>query len=307
MTDADKHNEPGKQWRGRTQGSPAMHRLLIWLLRRWPLWMFYFFAAVFMIPGYLLFTPGTRHALRLYYRHVNIRYSIISLFRSYYNFAKAIIDRFAAYAGKRFDIEMVDNHYFTELESRPGGFVMLGAHEGNYELTGYSLKLRHKPMTALLFGGEVDAVMRGRERLFGGNNINIVAVRPGTIDHVFTLNDALSRGEIVSIPADRTFGSSKVIDVTLCGGQAALPLGPFALAASRCVPAVAVFMIKTGYKRYRLTVRSIRLNEDETGLPQRSRAEAMCRRYASALEEMMREYPYQWYNYFDFWREDAHE
>jgi len=296
-----------RQWRGRTHGTGSMHRLLIWLMRRWPLWMFYFFAAVVMVPPYLLFTPSARRSLRHFYRHVGLRYNIVNLYRSYYSFARAICDRFAAYAGKTFEIEMVNNEAYRELEAGDGGFIMFGSHEGNYELTGYSLKLTRKRLNALLFGGEANAVMHGRHEMFDRNNINIITVVPGSIDHVFSINEAMARGEIVSIPADRAFGSQKELTVLFLGAEAHLPLGPFILAATHRAPSIAVFMMKTGYRSYRLIVRRIMLKSSEMTLPTRLRAELLCHRYAVALEEIVRQYPYQWYNYFDFWHEEERD
>lgn len=292
-----------RRWSGRTQGSGFMHRSLIWMLSRWPLWIFYGVAALFVVPGYITATPRARRALRQLYRHIGVRYTPAALFRSYYSFARAIIDRFAAYAGRRFDITMIDNEIYRELERGDRGFIMFGSHLGNYELTGYSLELKYKPMNALLFGGEADAVMSGRRRLFGDNNIRIITVTPGTYDHVFAINEALTRGEIVSIPADRTFGSGRALSVMFCGQQAHFPLGPFMLAATRDVPTVAVFMVKTGYRSYKLITSRVSLDSSEYELGTRLRAEALCRRYANLLEQQLMANPYQWYNYFEFWGE----
>ena len=39
-------------------------------------------------------------------------------------------------------------------------------------------------------------------------------------------------------------------------------------------------------------------------MPPRKRAEALVRQYALLLEQTVRQYPEQWYNYFNLWTDD---
>ncbi len=243
-----------------------------------------------------------REGVKSFLKHARLPYGPVALYRSFNSFSRAIIDRFAAYAGKHFDITLAANHHFLELESSTGGFIMLGSHLGNYELTGYSLRQTHKPLNVVLFGGEAEVVMQGRRNLFGQKRIKIICVTPGSLDHVFDIRAALERDEIVSIAADRTFGSSKAVDVMFMGEQAPFPLGPFILAATHNTPVLAVFMLRKGYKRYESVCYPVKLDESEITLSVRLRAEVLCRRYATILQQVALDYPEQWYNYYDFWK-----
>lgn len=275
---------------------------MLTMLKACPLWVSYGFASVFLVPGYMLFSRKGRNSVKEFLKHAGKSYNICALYRSFNSFSRAIIDRFAAFAGRHFEITLADNHHFLKLETSESGFIMLGSHLGNYELTGYSLRQTRKPLNVVLFSGEAEAVMRGRRNLFGQKNINIISVLPDSLDHVFNLNAALDRGEIVSIAADRTFGSSKSVDVRFMGKLAPLPLGPFILAATHNVPVLAVFMLKRGYKRYEAVCYPVTLDDSEITLSTRLRAEVLCRRYATILQQVALNNPEQWYNYYDFWR-----
>jgi predicted LPLAT superfamily acyltransferase len=61
--------------------------------------------------------------------------------------------------------------------------------------------------------------------------------------------------------------------------------------------------IYCGGNRYRVVFEPI---ADFSGVERRDREEAIRRavvRYAARLESYCREYPYNWFNFFDFWAE----
>ena len=83
------------------------------------------------------------------------------------------------------------------------------------------------------------------------------------------------------------------------GAEAPFPLGPFAVLARYELPALAVFALKTSVRGYRLLVR--RLPTPPAGLRRLQRAEWLARAFAEELERVVRSYPDQWFNFFDFW------
>ena len=103
---------------------------------------------------------------------------------------------------------------------------MLSSHIGNYEIAGYTLVSKTKAMNALVFGGEKATVMQGRQAMFSYTNIHMIQLRQGDASYLFELNDALARGEILSIPADRSLGSAKSVEAT-ARHAGAFPAGTF--------------------------------------------------------------------------------
>ena len=103
------------------------------------------------------------------------------------------------------------------------------------------------------------------------------------------------------MPGDRLFGSSKSFSCPFFGDPAPFPAGPFMLAAQRSVAMVAVFVMKESVHRYRLFVKRIGEKLDQA-LPSRVRAEAMANEFAANLENVVRMYPTQWFNFYDFWK-----
>lgn len=290
-----------KQWDGTTYGNGLMHRWLIGLLRRIDVRIIYVFAYVFVVPP-CLFRPG----YKFIYRYFRERFGLSPLaafWKTYLQhgmFAQAIIDKFAMYAGKRFDIDIEGYEHFERLAKRPEGFVQLSSHVGNYEIAGYSLVAENKPFNALVFFGEKASVMENRMKMFEHTNIRMIPIRED-MSHLFELDSALSNGQTVSIPGDRIWGSSKAVNVNILGHEARLPMGPFKVITTRALDAIVVHVVKVAARRYKIFVTPLNYDKEAS---RNTQVEQLSTQYAAEVERVVRLYPTQWYNYFPFWRSE---
>jgi len=226
--------------------------------------------------------------------------AFVNVYKNHFVFGQIILDRFAMYAGKNFLITSEGEDRFKELVAGESGFMMLSSHVGNYELAGYSLSSGSKKFSALVFAGETETVMKNRNQMFSRNGISMIPMK-ADMSHIFELNSALVNGEIVSMPGDRIFGSQKSVSCMFMGKEAAFPMGPFVLAVQRNVPALATFVMKVSARKYRIIIREIGCGEAAT---KAEKIQAMAQNFATELETVMKQYPTQWFNYFDFWKED---
>jgi predicted LPLAT superfamily acyltransferase len=288
-------------WDGTTYGSGGMHRWLIRLLRCLDVRILYVFSDIFVIPVCMIFRPGGR----IIYRYFRRRHGLgrwKSVWKTYVNhclFSQVVIDRFAMYAGKRFQVNIEGYDAFLRLSERPEGFVQLSAHVGNYELAGYSLRAESKMMNALVYFGEKASVMENRHRMFSGNNIRMIAVKPD-MSHLFEMDRALCDGEILSMPADRFSGSEKGLSFRFLDAEARFPMGPFSVATMRGLDVLAVNVMKTGTKRYTIFVLPLSYDKEA---PRKEQIRQLGQAYVNELERVVRQFPEQWYNYYDFWNE----
>lgn len=300
--------ESGKRtrWSGKTGGRPWMQCVLIAWFRYANMRISYFMMGC-IVPFYMLFSRKGYLSMYRFFRE-RLVYSPLKAFGyvylNHYTFGQVILDRFAAYAGKTFRFEIDGNEYFEHLVNNETGFIQLSSHVGNYELAGYSLVTRKKRFHALVFPGETETVMKNRNRLFALHNIGMVPVK-ADLSHVFLINNALSYGDIVSMPGDRIFGSRKSVSCPFFGADARFPLGPFAMVARREVPALAVFVMKETISRYRILVRQVEIPPSvAVNLSRKEKEKALARVFAGELECVVRRYPTQWFNYYDFWNQE---
>ncbi len=254
-------------------------------------------------PFYMVFNHNGYLSIYRYFRQCH-KYgrakSFWNVYLNHFRFGQIIIDRFAMYAGKSFNVFIEGQELFEELDNKDEGFVIVSSHIGNYELAGYSLQPQRKIFNVLIFGGETQQVMEGRNAMFSNKRMNMIPLADD-MSHIFRINEALAEGNIVSIPGDRIFGSPRYVFAKFLGKEARFPLGPFATAAQRNIGMLAVFIMKENISSYKIIVKSI---DSDTDINRKERVKVMVSTFASHLESVLRKYPEQWFNYYNFWNNE---
>ena len=293
------NSELKEQWAGTTYGNEWMHKWLIRMLRCMDVTVLYAFVAVFVIPVCLVLNPSRGIAYRYFRRRIGYG-RLKSAWKTYVNhclFGQVVIDKFAMYAGKKFHIEIEGEEHFLNLAAQEEGFVQLSAHIGNYEIAGYTLVSKSKRFNALVYAGEKASVMRNRDKMFAGTNVGMIAIS-SDMSHLFEIERALENGEIVSMPADRIFGSKKDMEHDFLGAKARFPIGPFSVATMRGLDVLAVNVMKTSLRGYKIYVTPLQYDKTAT---RQEQIRQLSQAYVSELERRVRQYPTQWYNYFEYW------
>lgn len=291
-----------QEWAGTTYGNAWMHKWLIRMLRHIDVRILYLFVAIFVIPVCLVLNPSRGIAYRYFRRRIGYG-RLKSAWKTFVNhclFGQVVVDKFAMYAGKQFDVEIENYNEFTTRASRKEeGFVQLSAHIGSYEIAGYTLAVEGKSFNALVFAGEKASVMQNRDKMFAGTNIKMIAIQQD-MSHLFEIDKALTDGGIVSMPADRINGSQKCIEHVFLGAKAKFPLGPFSVATMRGLDVLAVNVMKNSLLGYKIYVTPLAYDKEAS---RQEQIRQLSSAYVAELEKRVRQYPTQWYNYFEFWQE----
>jgi len=292
-----------KEWTGVTGGNTLGQKALLFLFHFVNVTVGYVVLAS-VVPFYMLFGKGYLPVYRYFRKHFS--YSPVKAFyKTYINhliFGACMLDRFAVYAGRKnfFSLQITGNDEFHKLLDEEKGFIIASSHVGNFELSGYMLKQEKKRINALVFGGETKEIMENRMKFFNVNNISIIPVF-GDMSHIFAVNKALSSGEIVSMPCDRNFGSAKSVECEFLSGKAEFPIGAFSLAVHFDVPVVSLFVMKESVSNYHVYVKPVAL-QNEIDVSKKEKAELLTRAFVKNLEEIVKKYPEQWFNFYNFWK-----
>ena len=289
-----------KEWQGSTYGNGWMHKCLIRSLRYIDVRFLYVFSAIFVIPVCLVLNKSRKTAY-YYFRKILRNSRVKSMWLTYVNhcrFAEVVIDKFAMYAGKKFDVEVVGMEHFNRLASQQEGFLHLSSHIGNYEIAGYTLVSDNKVINAVVYAHEKASVMENRNNMFVKTNIRMITLK-SDMSHLFEIDQALCNGDIVSFPTDRFMGQAKCVECDFLGKPAKFPQGPFSVATMRGLDVLGVNVMKRGWRGYTIYVTP--LQYDKTA-PRREQIKQLSDSYVKELEKRVRQYPTQWYNFFEFWK-----
>ena len=115
------------------------------------------------------------------------------------------------------------------------------------------------------------------------------------MSHIFKINDAIGDNKIVCFTGDRYFEGVRSLKGTLLGAEATFPAGPFFIASRLKVPVLFVYVMKESRLHYHLYARVAEVKGRD--------AQALLDAYTENMEQMLKKYPLQWFNYFNFWDE----
>lgn len=292
-----------KAWSGKTGGTRWMQQSLIGMFAHIdPRWV-YPVVAVWVL-GYICFVPsGTRGIYRYWrLRGKNPLAAAFHLYITNLRFGMVIMDRFAAYGGRHYDITIEGHETLRSLQAGDRGVLVLSSHVGNQELAGYSIA-SSKPMYVLFFGGDTATVNTNRDRMFASMGLHLLPIQPDG-SHLFAMHDVLDRGDTLSVHADRLFYHQRALTENIIGAPALFPEGPFHLAAMENVPVVTMFMMKEHGRRYTLYVRKLSDGRPDN-LSKRDYAQQLLHTFVGEMESVLNRYPHQWFHFYPFWNIDT--
>jgi predicted LPLAT superfamily acyltransferase len=149
-----------------------------------------------------------------------------------------------------------------------------------------------------MFDGEHQHLKEYLTGVTGERNANIIVIK-NDLSHIYQIKEALDKNELVCIHADRYVEGVKTMEVDFLGRKAKFPAGPFILADKFKVPVSFVFALKETSLHYHFyaTPPMLYTGEDRIDLQRQ-----MLSDFVAEMEKRVKQYPEQWYNYYEFWQ-----
>lgn len=288
----------GSDWEGKSKGSVFGYRIFVFLMKTFGITAAYSLL-FFVVFYYCIFTPSNTKSI-FYYFQKRLGYgwfkSAIHVYKSYFTFGQTIIDKVAISSGmsNAFEYHFDGREKIDAISKLGKGGVLISAHVGNFEISEYFFAELDEQVTVslLVSNSEHQAIQDYLERYTRNSRTKFIVLQED-LGHVFEINAALARNEIVCITGDRYVQYSKYMEEQLFGETARFPAGPYQLASRLKVPVLFVFVMKGRKKAYNLYARVAEVKYRD--------AQGLLKQYTENLEWILGKYPKQWFNYFDFW------
>jgi predicted LPLAT superfamily acyltransferase len=256
---------------------------------------------------FVLFAPTARRHARNYLRRALGREPrFADRYRHVLTFASTIHDRVYLLdkCFDQFEFSIEGEELMRSMVASGQGAFLMGAHMGSFDVT-HAFGV-HQP--------GLNIVMAMYEDNARKINAMLAALRPltkpevislGHIEAMLKVRQRLDEGAFVGILGDRTLGDEPLQEVNFLGSPAYFPVGAMRAAALLRRQTVFMLGLYRGGNRYRL-VFELLADFSTVGRAQRAAAvEQAVTRYAALLEKYCRSDPYNWFNFFDFWRDGA--
>jgi len=119
------------------------------------------------------------------------------------------------------------------------------------------------------------------------------------------LKEALHQGKMVGIGADRAQGEERTVLVEFMGGKVNFPEGPWTLASALGVPVFIGCGLYCGANRYEAHFELFAEKIITSRTTRKTDIQAYAQAYAKRMEHYARLSPYNWFNFYDYWIDDA--
>ena len=102
------------------------------------------------------------------------------------------------------------------------------------------------------------------------------------------------------MPADRFLKGNKTVTINFLGAPAKFPAGPFVLASRFKVPVSFAYAMKESTFHYHFFASGIK---EYLHLEKEALSQQILLDFVSDMESKVKQYPEQWYNYYNFWQQ----
>ena len=287
-------------WDGKSRGTLLGIRIYVQIIKRAGLYSAYFvllFVALYFIFFSFNSTKSTYYLFRKRLGYSPIR-SALNVYRSYFTFGRIQLDRVAITSGLKhkftFEFDGVE-HIDALLKQRKGG-ILLTAHIGNFNLAKHFFEERHSEAVVNLVVTDFEhrQIKNYLESVTGTSEVKIIVLSED-LSHIFKMKEALANNELLVFAADRYLEHSKTYKAEFLGERVKFPQGPFKLAGRNKIPVLFVHLMREKNFHYHFYARPYK--------PEKFSAQEILKSYLDDLEKLVRKYPHQWYNYYDYWND----
>lgn len=291
------------RWSSRSVGSRLQHRIFYLLIRR--LGTTGGYCLLFFVISWYVARSSVRDRSKAYIRR---RFSNPGVFAYFFHtwklqwaFGQCLVDRAAAgiLGGFSFDAFFEETLRLAADEAK--GIILLAAHTGCWQMSPYALAEHARlPVAVLAHKEHGDVDRQAHEHAGTAPPFQVVHAGTGVAASV-ELVKRLRQGELVCMMGDRMESPTEPsAPVMFLGGTVPAPIAAYRLASATGAPVACAFALRTGPRRGKLCIAHImRVPE---GLGANARAYIpYAQRFASALECFVRDHPYQFFNFYDFW------
>jgi len=300
MNNTNKHQD--LEWMQRKErGSLGLLRLLVWL----GLFFGRNFARILLYPislYFMLAATQARCASRQYLQNaLNRPVRWPDIFKHFHYFASVSLDRIYFLNGQThlFSATIENENLLHQNMQQHKGIFLFGAHMGSFEAM-RALGHKHSDYTIALLMYQNNAEKIGKVMAAINPELQQEIISLGNVDAMIRVHDALAGGTMIGILADRTLQQTHLKNHNFLGENAAFSESAFRLAAMLHRPVLLMLGLYLGGNTYKLVFEEI-YDFSNTQEDRVRAVETAQKKYVSLLTKYCKQYPYNWFNFYDFW------
>lgn len=243
----------------------------------------------------------------------------ISPYKQIVSFCLCVLEKMEGWLGKvkfsRISYQDDDIQELLERLRRGESAFLITSHLGNMELMRslqeYNTQLcgREVPVVIIMnmsVSAQFTQTLKELNPHFSMNVVDADNIGP---DSMIYLQEEAEKGALIVVAADRTSAQNrnKVIMKSFLGKPAPFPYGVFLITALMKLPLYYMFGMRSHLSifnpKYNVHIEKSNVDFNCPRSEREKQIENCCGEFVSKLEKFCMMYPYQWYNFFNFWNQ----
>ncbi|RXJ84818.1 lysophospholipid acyltransferase family protein [Arcobacter sp. CECT 8985] len=258
-----------------------------------------YFSLYFVVLYYFLFATNVRTALKDYYKNIGIKFTNRKFFKHLFNYALTTSDRFISKANPEDYIFSNNNRDILYNEAKNGSIIISNHFGGWATATNYfdkdNVKINVVMNEAMIKNAkEFESIISKKNE----KCVKIIDISKGMIATSITIGNALLNNESVAFMGDRALNKKYEIKTNFFGKEASFNKNPFLIAYKTKKPIILLFVVLKKSRTYELLYERIDLDYSKK---QEESINMGIEKYARKLEEVLKQHPLLWFNFYKFW------
>lgn len=246
---------------------------------------------------YFLFASNVRYALNIYYKNLDIKMTNKIYYEHLRIFAICMVDRFIS----KVDIDKYNFSFDDETTPTKilnDGSILLFSHFGGWAASVNSANVKNK-INIVMQETMMSGIKEIENSIEEVSNTDIIDLSSGTLNVSIQIANALIKNEVVAIMGDRASNKKAEIQIEFLGKLASFNKNPFQIAYKTNKPILVYFIVMSGIQKYK--IEWIRIDLDKS-IKEKFAIMKALKIYVDKYEDMIKKYPNQWLNFYDFWK-----
>lgn len=245
---------------------------------------------------YFLVAKNAKEPLKTYYKNLGLEFTTRVYYTHLRIFAICFVDRFASKINPEnytFDYEDLK----TPKDILNSGCILIHSHFGGWAASSNGAHVDNK-INIVMQEAMLDGIRELEQTLEMKSQLHVIDLAQGTIAVSIQIANALMNEEVVAVMADRAANKKAKEAALFLDKEANFNKNPFQIAYKTDKPMLAYFIIWAGIQKYKVEYLEIYLDKEKK---EAEAVEEALNKYVHKLEEVVKRYPQQWFNFYDFW------
>lgn len=290
------------QWNGKSYGGKFGNACFMFLLRCGTLPAYALLAGVaafFMLFRRKQCAESSVYLSKIFGR--KIRAVSPECYAHLFSFGRSIIDKTAYFSGADIKTQDLCRKPIEAALERGRGCVVVVSHIGGWAISGGELAKYPYPTGVIGVSNEHADIEKMLSRSLKRRPPQMIAKATDPFAFVAALS-LLRKNGIVAVHSDR-YVAGKAAEVEFLGEKVRIPVSAYALAEKSDAALAVVFCTREKSGAYKMFSTRIFAPSKADAPTFDARAKLFAENYARDIEGVLADHPYQWYNFYPFWRQ----